>query len=904
MTRLLLFMLLLCPLALAEPRPESRARTVLHSLLGMAERRAIQFGNYQEAVSVLRFHRQVLAAEPQPGYALFLNRMEVLALIAAGRTFEADQVAAGWEDQDPLHQGMLRALALALGARPDEVRQQLGKLGGKKLGPMNSFMLATLQFHLDWLQANQPESAIVAHRFRAALDQLKNYNSARENTTGEAWFIEQGLKLWEGPMLTLIHTENQDPGAQQALLDAYFEGQRKMHELAQANLTPKTLNPEFNFMVLDNLLTSYEDFLAYLWLERSQSQQKELEELFGDLEPGVRSAAEKSLQSHQELEKMMEPMLQGVTFQGQPYRPALLQHSQRDGSMARLLSRFKTIQLRSLWNLSEGKLDRALAGRARLLLDEATREQRRLGLKGIYLGLQDIRFDEVEWLLRQQEQGWQSRASRLLNTLQGEAGLQHYPPAQARALALAGRLELSQDHLEAAEQLVEQAVALTEKGTLGFDLSASALVERRRRNTRLYRLLSEIRMRRGNPEGALASLEQERQAQAALAQGVPSQEVRRLELREALAAESRAQSAPVPGLADYLASLDHADWASATAQAVAPKLSSLTLLRQQLPPSTSVISYLPLEKELRIFVIRPDGLVMRSAPVGQGALYKEVRKFRAWIVAAGKTPTGANSRQLYDWLIAPIAKDISADSTLAVVASGPLNYVPFAALQGPPDQPGYLGRHKICVNMVGVSDILRLSEAPRAPSGRLLALGNPDGTLPGASDEVKAIATMFVDPLVYLGTRANRQSLHWTGAPPDCLHIATHGQLDSSHPQASFLVLAGHKLRVSEIYSLPLKGTELVALSACQTALGEVEPGSEITSLADAFQVAGSRSVLASLWNVADGSTSQFMQAFYRNRQKHGLGQAFHLAQLELMRQPATAHPYYWAPFILLGDFR
>jgi CHAT domain-containing protein len=739
------------------------------------------------------------------------------------------------------------------------------------------------------------------------------YNSARQHTTGEPFFIEQGLKLWEGPMLTLIHTENQDPQAQKSLLDAYFEGQQRLHELAQANLTPKTLNPEFNFMVLDNLLTSYEDFLAYLWLERSQSQQSELNDLFGDLEPSIQSAANNLLESQQKLNEMLKPMVEGVAFEEEVYRPELVKFSLRDGSMARLLGRFKIIQLRSLWNLAEGKLDQVLAPKARQLLDEASREQRRLGLRGLYLGLQDVRFDEVEWLLRQQEPGWQTRSQLLLETLLGEARQQHYPPAQAEALVLSGRRALALGQLDEAQQQVEQAVEMTEKGELGFDLSAAALVERRRRNSRRYSLLSEIKMRRGDPEGALACLEQQRQAETLLQQGLAPEHSRALALREALASERRINRDPVAGLEEALARLDQADWASATTTDTAPQLSSLARLRQHLPASTSVVTYLPLETQLYLFVVRPEGLIVRTTPVARKDLLQAVRNFRRRVADPAKPLADHTQpgRQLYDWLIEPIAQDIASDSILAIVASGYLNYLPFAALIAPdshPDGPNFLGRHKACVNLVGVSDIFRLSQQPPHGSPRLLALGNPDGTLPAATAEISAIAQGFSDSTVYLGPRAHRQSLRAEGPSPTCLHIATHGHLDSSHPRASYLLLAGSgeeaKLRIPEIYQLPLQDTELVVLSACQTALGEVEPGSEITSLAHAFQVAGGRSVVASLWSVADASTSQFMQALYRNRTRHGLGKALQKSQLELLQQPSTRHPFYWAPFVVLGDFR
>ena len=895
----------------SQPTPEDRARKVLHAVLEMSQRSAIQFGNYREALAILRFHRKVMAG--QGNYERTLNRFEGLTLLAAGRYFEADQLCQSWQSSDPAMQTILRCMALALSSRPDPLKVELDKLADLQLTPLQRFTRGSLQFHLDWLRG-QPGD--VAQRFRTNLAELKPYHSDRDNTTAEPWLLEHALKLWEGPMLTLMHTENQDIKARQTLIDAYFEGQRRLQDLAQQNLGLKTLNPEYNFMVVDNLLTTYEDFLAYLWFERSAQQEKELNELLGDLDSVLTRSSQTYLADQKTLAGMLEPIVSGVPFEGQVYPLSLAQFETRSGTLARLLSRFKTIQLHSLWEITEGKLDRATASRAEQLLREASAEQQRLGFHGAYLGLNDARFDRVELLIRQQEEGWQSQAQLVLNTLSEEARQQHYPPAQVAALALQARTALALGQLEQAEQWVDEAVALHEQGVLGFDLSAAALVEKRRRNSRLYRLQSEIKMRRGDPEGALQGLERERQSRRALERGLPPDLSSQLARREALESELR-QPGESGGIDNFLAQLKQADWASATTRAARPKLTSLAHLRQLLPPSTSVIVYLPLEKELRMVVVRPSGVTSRTAPVAEAALNREVRLFRSLVATPEdlRSPQSQkllqHSRQLYAWLIGPVAADISQDETLAVVAVGSLNYLPFAALVGPDSSgpvPDFLGRSKVCVNLAGVGDILQLSQ-PRPPLGQqLLALGNPDGTLPAAEREVEAIATLFPHPEVYLGTRATRHSLTSPQQPPNLVHIATHGNLDSGHPKASYLTLAGAgpsaKLRVSDIYSLPLTGIDLVVLSACQTALGEWDPGSEITSLADAFQVAGSRSVIASLWSVDDNSTSTLMQALYRNRPGHSLGKALQLAQRQLQQQPATAHPFFWAPFLVLGDFR
>jgi CHAT domain-containing protein len=90
-------------------------------------------------------------------------------------------------------------------------------------------------------------------------------------------------------------------------------------------------------------------------------------------------------------------------------------------------------------------------------------------------------------------------------------------------------------------------------------------------------------------------------------------------------------------------------------------------------------------------------------------------------------------------------------------------------------------------------------------------------------------------------------------------------------------------------------------LSACETAVGEQVPGAALTTLAAAFSQAGAQTIVASLWKVNDETTRDFMVAFHRGLGTSGRAAALHQAQLDILRKPQTAHPYYWAPFILIG---
>ena len=173
---------------------------------------------------------------------------------------------------------------------------------------------------------------------------------------------------------------------------------------------------------------------------------------------------------------------------------------------------------------------------------------------------------------------------------------------------------------------------------------------------------------------------------------------------------------------------------------------------------------------------------------------------------------------------------------------------------------------------------------------------------------MEAIGRLFEESKVITLKQATRTRFEELCAShPAFLHIATHGTVNPREPLESFLVLNDGPLTLSEITGLDLGSPNLVALSACQTGIGEskAEPGQDLTTLAEAFWFAGGRSLLASLWSVSDESTSQLMVRFYAQlRKNQSKAEALQRAQLTLLSRPETQAPFYWAPFILIGDWR
>lgn len=264
---------------------------------------------------------------------------------------------------------------------------------------------------------------------------------------------------------------------------------------------------------------------------------------------------------------------------------------------------------------------------------------------------------------------------------------------------------------------------------------------------------------------------------------------------------------------------------------------------------------------------------------------------------------------------------------LIVVPDGPLYYLPFEALIS---NDHYLIEDHVISYMPSAS-VLGVLRRRAAREGaypmQLLAFGDPVVSLkagdlwvaagyrmpplPNTRSEVLSISQMFppLQSRVYLGRAMKEEAiksedLHLYRR----LHFATHSLVDERLPSRSAIVFAAGDsledgfLTVDEISDLELD-CEIVVLSACQTGRGEVLRGEGLVGLARSFLFAGARSVVVSLWNVSDVSSSEFMKSLYRNlASKAGEAESLRQAKLELMAKgKALEHPYYWAPFVFVG---
>jgi CHAT domain-containing protein len=339
-----------------------------------------------------------------------------------------------------------------------------------------------------------------------------------------------------------------------------------------------------------------------------------------------------------------------------------------------------------------------------------------------------------------------------------------------------------------------------------------------------------------------------------------------------------------------------------------------------------------------------------------------LRGQEAWIEVVPTDTTGAVA-QLSQILLAPVAQQLG-NKRLLIVSDGALQYVPFSALPVPgtsgENVVPLLVNHEI-INLPSASTLAVIREdlGDRKPAPKTVAvLADPvfstNDQRVKTSVEAQSLASLQHNDVNALAlSRAIRENslsfkrLPYTRTEADSIlklaptteamqafdftanratatnpqlsqykivHFATHGILNSLHPELSGVVLSlvdkqgkpqNGFLRLNDIFNLNLPA-ELVVLSACETGLGQDVKGEGLVGLTRGFMYAGAPRVLVSLWSVDDQGTSELMSRFYKKMLQDGQkpAAALRAAQIEMLQNSQWKEPYYWAAFTLQGEWR
>jgi CHAT domain-containing protein len=246
-------------------------------------------------------------------------------------------------------------------------------------------------------------------------------------------------------------------------------------------------------------------------------------------------------------------------------------------------------------------------------------------------------------------------------------------------------------------------------------------------------------------------------------------------------------------------------------------------------------------------------------------------------------------------LIEPI-KEVVGNRSLVIVPHHVLHYIPFQALF---DGTNYLiDSHDITyAASASVLKICRDKKIKKMDADLVLAVA--DEMTPYINEEVAALRELLPNARVFEGAEAREDKLREFGPSAGKLHIAAHGIFRADNPMFSSLRLGDSWLNLFDIFNLQL-GAELTVLSACETGMSAVWEGDELLGLARGFLYAGTPSLVVSLWTVNDRSTAQLMRRFYEELQR-GTSKSKALQRAVVEVKASFPHPYYWAPFVLMG---
>lgn len=276
----------------------------------------------------------------------------------------------------------------------------------------------------------------------------------------------------------------------------------------------------------------------------------------------------------------------------------------------------------------------------------------------------------------------------------------------------------------------------------------------------------------------------------------------------------------------------------------------------------------------------------------------------AWVERHSEQLTADAQRLLSQWyhcFLAPLAPLLSEFPRLLIVLDDFLFRLPMHAFYDAANGRYLTQTHEVSYTP-SVTAWLATNNRP-TPKHNGLILSHAGSQLHHTTDELKAILAAYPDFTVYEGAAACRQVLETGLAQESALiHIAAHAIFRPDNPMFSYIELANDRLNMLDILQLKLKAN-LVVLSACESGRGLLR-GGDYLCLPHAFLVAGSRLVLASHWPVDDLATSVLMREFYRNlTTAQSFSQALRQAQIAFLDSPIVRykHPYYWAPFFILG---
>ncbi len=365
------------------------------------------------------------------------------------------------------------------------------------------------------------------------------------------------------------------------------------------------------------------------------------------------------------------------------------------------------------------------------------------------------------------------------------------------------------------------------------------------------------------------------------------------------------------------------------------KLTTIKEIQAAINNQTTVLEFFVTDSINYAFTISKNNFSVKALTTKK--LNKKIEFLNTTITSENSSDYQKKAYQLYQELVLPVKENIVGNE-LIIIPDGPLWHLNFDLLltqktdnQNSRNWPYLLKDYAVSYGSSAhlifnttksnskekeqLEECLAFSfsnteSAAGTNSISLAAFRDTGDDLPGTREEIKSISKIF-DGQYYYGSQANEANFKVNSERYKIIHLALHGEVDDQDPQKSKLYFNKSKntiednlLYAHELFALNVPA-ELTVLSACNTGSGKIVNGEGIMSLGNAFQYAGTKSLLLSNWEVSDKTTPMLMKYFYTNL-KDGMNKAKALQQAKLKYLTTTeafyTHPFYWGSFYVLGD--
>ena len=337
---------------------------------------------------------------------------------------------------------------------------------------------------------------------------------------------------------------------------------------------------------------------------------------------------------------------------------------------------------------------------------------------------------------------------------------------------------------------------------------------------------------------------------------------------------------------------------------------SLDEIRQHLPAHAGMLLYSASGQEILAFVITqtdmqvvrqlgklPDVQLLLQQLETQWDRFQQSPESLKRQMPLMIRSTQSILRKLHSTLFAPVATVLGAAvRQLVVVPHGALHQVPFHALF---DGVRYVLDDYEVTYAPSATAFALCQQRPAPANAHALVVGVADSHIPAAEHEAHAVAQQLGQAALHMGSQASVAAFQAQASGCAVIHLACHGMFRADNPLFSALKLHDGWLMAADIAQLDLSEA-LVTLSACESGRGKVLGGDEVIGLPRAFLGAGAATVVVSLWLAHDAATAELMGHWYRQLESlPNRAAALRAAQLAL--REVYSHPFYWAPFVLMG---